>query len=480
MSEIPLVHDSDYHGDQSDTDSNRSIDVEPYFIDYDLMDHIQERGGVIAAQEQVDDIAPIRRNDNRNISESSSDHHIWDTDEFEEMTREFNMSPEEYAKYEQQLANQPHHPHNSSLLKNPPNEQSSLASKRSVCSELSPAESKYPSQLQSSSDHTGDEGETNKSDGDDLDISHSTSKSNKDGNQSPANGNSIGKSQSSKSGTNEHYSEGSDDEIPSWVGGPLDRNLILSLTERLGLAPFQSFRSWATELDVYGDGNCFYYSSILALFCQRRQPIYPHRGTPDEIVNHLKIQLCSVTDFRKELFNYWSDNHLHFISKDVNVRRVHQGAGGCYYNDNVANNIVGEGGIGRNLYIPGTDYSNGCRYDQWGDLNNNIPIVALKWEITFVVYFVMNVFGVAHPYTFVAEYLNDNVKVLRLKGYHSCNSDKSVCCLRYVNGNHFVYLHPHNSLVHIPRDIGTTFKEYGGIAAPPLVTRWIRLSILDR
>ncbi len=225
---------------------------------------------------------------------------------------------------------------------------------------------------------------------------------------------------------------------------------------------FRQFISpWASLIDVYGDGNCLYYTVIIAMFCIRNDAVLPPDGWIDSLTNNLR----DVTSLRMLLRNQLVDNLRSFTSHDPNIRRVHNQNGDIYLPFTV-NNVVGPSSISSQLYVDGADYSRGCSTNEWGDIFCHIPIISYTLSTSVVCYKVghwvdsrNNV--LKNIITVVSEFRDGHVYVREHYGTNwsrPLNIQGPTISLCYFR-NHFLYLHPHDCTVTLPIHIGTTFKQ---------------------
>lgn len=185
------------------------------------------------------------------------------------------------------------------------------------------------------------------------------------------------------------------------------------------MIPTWSLESWATLYDVIGNGNCLFYSVILALHCVRNEKFYLRDVSVNERIAYLQLMLSDVTTFRKDLYTTFVDNMTHFISHDPNVRKVHNVEGEIVssFTASYANNLIGKDSIGHQLYCEGVDYSRGCTVDSWGDILHHIPIISYAYEVSIITYYykTSNTDGSTHRVerrcTLFAEYNEGSITV---------------------------------------------------------------------
>mmetsp|Transcript_17610 Transcript_17610/g.28822 ORF Transcript_17610/g.28822 Transcript_17610/m.28822 type:complete len:415 (+) Transcript_17610:702-1946(+) len=242
------------------------------------------------------------------------------------------------------------------------------------------------------------------------------------------------------------------------------------VTTIMTMVPFESFKTWATLIDVLPDGNCFFYVAIIALHCHRRDNFYLEHDSIDARMEHLQSILRDVTSFRKHLFNVFADNQIKFISTDPAIRKVHNADGEVLtaFRASYANNLIGKDSIGQQLYRDGVDYNNGCRSHMWGDIFNHVPIIAFAHAITVITYYQMssNRNGIDGTNftrcTLVAEYIHTDgsIKLHDLCGsWYMPNHTVQPYIAMMYDKNHFQLVLPNSCPVKVPFYIGTSFTH---------------------
>eukprot|EP00984_Skeletonema_dohrnii_P030285 scaffold21675_cov94-Skeletonema_dohrnii-CCMP3373.AAC.2 len=402
-----LDDQEDSAASNNDNDSLQSLHVVPHFIDYDLSEQVRVNGGVLPAADPPNDHNQQGMNIHDLLSQSSG------TGSLEEFMNQF-LNPDHN--------NEPQEDH-SSLPKEiccaQPNSDSPIPPSSSSGENPMLASFSNPYNALASNDQDT----SKKQRTDDYPKRHTSSK--------------ISANKS----------------IPTKE----ERTVFMSMTL------FQSFiEPWASLLDVYGDGNCLHYAAIIALNCICNESVLPSHGW----INILRNNLRDVTSFRRNLRDTFVDNISSFGSPDPAVRRVHNNNGERLtpyesYDDM----MIGPTSVAAQLYSDDKDYSNGCGEDAWGDVYSQLPIIAYAHSSTVVCYMVgarvdrdpMNL--LKNITTVIAEFSDGRVTLCVRYGQweQPPSSQHPIITLCHV-GNHFMYLHPHDSTIALPLDIGTTFK----------------------
>jgi hypothetical protein len=136
---------------------------------------------------------------------------------------------------------------------------------------------------------------------------------------------------------------------PQWYIGELHRQKFAFKKE---------LEKFGKTEDVLGDGNCGFYAILVGLERLR------------------KIERKSVTEFRKELWEYAHTNEMK-IRNDAFPESQKKGIGKA---------ISWETDVLAPLFCEGSSYEKGCRLSSWISGQWHFPLIAYKFQVTIVVY----------------------------------------------------------------------------------------------
>jgi hypothetical protein len=136
------------------------------------------------------------------------------------------------------------------------------------------------------------------------------------------------------------------------------KRLALSIRDVLQMLASRIPKSSMQTEDVLGDGNCGYYAILVGLERLR------------------KIERKSVTEFRKELWEYAHTNEMK-IRNDAFPESQKKGIGKA---------ISWETDVLAPLFCEGSSYEKGCRLSSWISGQWHFPLIAYKFQVTIVVY----------------------------------------------------------------------------------------------